>query len=264
MPSHPAAPDPRFTGIGRLFGADGLARFAVSHVAVVGIGGVGCWAAEALARSGIGRLTLVDPDAVCLSNTNRQLHALASQVGRPKTTAMAERIRAIHPACLVREVPAAFGADIADAVLADAPDLVIDAIDAVGAKALLLTECRRRGLAAVTCGGAGGRRDPTRVRVDDLARTFGDPLLLAVRRALRTHHGFPNADGVHEPPPFGIDAVFSDEPGLFPRPDGSVAATHDPAGPALRNRRSAHGTCAPVCGAFGLAAAAHTLARLAQ
>ncbi len=237
-------------------------RFSRARVAVVGIGGVGTWAVEALARSGIGALTLVDLDDICLSNVNRQLHALDGQIGRPKTAAMAERAAAIHPDCEITEVRAFLNENNAGEILGADLDAVIDAIDHVGHKSLLLATCRRMGIPVVCCGGAGGRRDPTRLRIDDLARTFGDPLLLAVRKTLRTRHGFPKADTAKNPPPFGISAVFSDE-----HPAPLQCDAENPEDPAIRSPRldcrSGYGTAASVTGSFGLAAAGRVLDILA-
>jgi len=249
----------RFSGIARLYGADSLERFQDSRVAVVGIGGVGSWSVEALARSGIGHLTLVDLDEICLTNINRQLHAMDDQIGRLKTAAMAERIRAINPNCEVVETEAFLREENADTILDSGFDLVIDAIDTVFQKSLLLARCHARGIPVVTCGAGGGRRDPTRIRTADLARTSHDTLMLAVRRNLRSHHGFPKApDGKH-PPLFGIPAVFSDETPVFPGCDGGVS-TERPADASLRlNCESGYGTAAPVTASIGLAAAAVAL-----
>jgi len=263
------APDPpgfadRFSGVARLYGAAALDRFSRSRVAVVGIGGVGSWAVEALARSGVGRIALVDLDDVCLGNVNRQLHALDGQIGRPKTTAMAERAAAIHPGCEITEIHAFLNEKNAESILGAGFDAVIDAIDHVAHKALLLATCRRLAIPVVSCGAAGGRRDPTRLRIADLARTFRDPLLLAVRKSLRTHHGFPKAPSGKNPPLFGISAVFSDEPRTSPQCDSSVAAHPDPAGTLRLDCQSGYGTTAALTGSFGLAAAAHILEILAR
>ena len=253
----------RFSGVARLYGTDSLDRFLTSRVAVIGIGGVGSWTVEALARSGIGRLTLVDLDEICISNVNRQLHAMDGQIGRLKTAAMAERARAIHPSCEVESVDAFFREENADEILGRGFDVVVDAIDSVRHKALLLARCRARAIPVVTCGGAGGRRDPTRIRRADLAETSHDPLLLAVRRSLRSHHGFPKSNDGKRSQSFDIPAVFSDEPRCFPQCDGSVASSRE-AGSDLRlNCESGYGTSSPVTATFGLAAAAAALDLLA-
>src|ERR1017187_120937 len=149
----------RFGGIARLYGKSGLDKLRAAHVCVVGIGGVGTWAAEALARSGVGALTLVDLDEVCVTNINRQLHALTETVGRAKVEVMGERIRAINPDCRVTAEPKFFNEQTAEEFLAPKYDFVLDAIDTVTNKVLLLAGCREKNLPVVSCGGAGGRRD---------------------------------------------------------------------------------------------------------
>lgn len=252
----------RFGGIARLYGAAAPARLARAHVAVIGLGGIGSWSVEALARSGVGRLTLVDLDDVCESNVNRQLHALEGTIGRAKAEVMAERVRAIQPACAARPVAEFFTEATAERLLAPGYDAVVDAIDVVRNKVLLLTACRARGLWVVSCGGAGGRRDPTRLRVADLAEVSHDPLLGEVRRCLRREHGLPASH-----PDYGIRAVFSTEPQVFPHPDGTVCARRgkQPPGGALRlNCDAGYGTAAFVTGAFGFAAAAEVVRRLTE
>lgn len=263
----PAVPDSiphRFGGIARLYGRAALDRFLNARVAVIGIGGVGSWAVEALARSGIGHLTLVDLDEICVTNVNRQLHAMDGQIGRQKTEAMADRARAIHPTCDVQVVPAFFNEKTAEEILGRGFDAVLDAIDTLRHKALLIAECRRRGIPVVTCGGAGGRRDPTRIRVTDLAYSGKDGLLHQLRRSLRQDHGFPKTPMGVKPEPLGIDAVFSDEPPVFPQCDGSVS-TDRPEGSALRlSCESGYGTATPITACFGLVAASRVLENLAR
>jgi tRNA A37 threonylcarbamoyladenosine dehydratase len=254
----------RFGGIARLYGQAGLARFFRARVAVIGIGGVGSWAVEALARSGIGHLTLVDLDEICVTNVNRQLHAMDGQIGRQKTEAMAERARAIHPGCEVAVVPAFFNERTSAGILDAGFDALLDAIDTTRHKALLLAECHRRGIAAVTCGGAGGRRDPTRIRVTDLAFSGKDPLLLQVRRSLRNDHGFRKIPQHETPPPFGIDAVFSDEPQLYAQCDGSVSTDRPEEAETRLTCASGLGTASHVTACFGMIAAGRVLERLAN
>ncbi|HET9025730.1 MAG TPA: tRNA threonylcarbamoyladenosine dehydratase [Burkholderiaceae bacterium] len=210
--------DRRFSGVTRLYGDDAARRFRSAHVVVVGIGGVGSWAAEALARSAVGHLTLVDLDHIAESNTNRQIHALGDAYGKAKVDAMAERIRAINPVCTVCPVDEFAAVDNAS-FLIEGADIVLDCIDQVIAKAALIAAAKAAGVAIVTCGAAGGRFDPTRVRRDDLARLSGDPLLARVRHKLRRDHGFPRdeRDG-KAPRPFGVIGVYSDEPLQRPSP----------------------------------------------
>lgn len=253
----------RFGGIARLYGQAALARFLTARVAVIGVGGVGSWAVESLARSGIGNLTLVDLDEICVTNVNRQLHAMDGQIGRQKTEAMAERARAIHPAGQVTIVPKFFTEKTASEILDVGFDAVIDAIDSTRHKAFLLAECHHRQIFTVTCGGAGGRRDPTRIRVRDLAYTGKDPLLLQLRKTLRNEHGFPKIPQRQEPPPFGIEAVFSDEPQLFQHCDGSVSTDRPDSGSQRLNCATGLGTVTHVTAAFGMIAAGRVLEHLA-
>jgi tRNA A37 threonylcarbamoyladenosine dehydratase len=157
----------RFAGIDRLYGAGALARLAQVHVGVIGVGGVGSWAAEALARSGVGRLTLIDGDEVCLSNTNRQLHALDGAYGKPKVGVMAERLHAINPALRLEAVERFLTPATLDELLERGYDVVLDACDAFRVKLETIAWCRRRKLPLVTVGSAGGRTDPTQIRVRD-------------------------------------------------------------------------------------------------
>jgi len=254
----------RFGGIARLYGQAALTRFLASRVLVVGIGGVGTWAVEALARSGIGSITLVDLDEICVTNVNRQLHAADGQIGRLKTAAMAERVRGIYPGCKVIELARFFTESSADEILAPGYDMVIDAIDAISKKALLLAECAKRGIPVITCGGAGGRRDPTRIRVADLTLTTGDPLLMQTRKHLRKSYGFPKAVTNQKPTAFGIEAVYSEEAPTFPQCDGTVSP-EKPENPSLRlTCESGFGTAASVTGAFGLTAAGRVLEHLSR
>lgn len=208
-----AGMDRRFDRMGRLVGDDGMQRLARSHVMVVGVGGVGSWAAEALVRSGVGTLTLVDFDDVCITNFNRQVHAVEGRVGEPKAGVMAERMRQINPSADVRVLACFYSAETAGSILSSHPDFVIDAIDCVTSKCHLLAECRNRGIRVVCATGSGGRLDPTRIAVADLSETDVDPLARAVRRILRRDHGFP-PEGAGA---FGIPAVFSREPAAMPR-----------------------------------------------
>ncbi len=245
--------DSRFGGIQRLYSAAALERLRAAHVCVVGIGGVGSWAVEALARSGIGHLTLVDLDDVCVSNINRQLHALEGTIGRPKVEVMAERARAINPACQTRPVTEFFTAETSDAILAHGFDYLVDCIDNVPNKCLLIARARDRQIPLVTTGAAGGRRDSLALRLADLAETTHDALLAQVRKRLRDEFGFPSEPGK----PFGVPCIFSPEPPA--RPSDCAPGSH------LRlDCESGYGTASFVTGAFGLAAAGHVVSALAH
>jgi len=211
------AADQRFGGTARLYGLDGLDLFRRSHVVVIGIGGVGSWVAEALARSGIGEITLIDLDDVCVTNTNRQIHALSSTVGQSKVAVMADRIRDINPDCLVHEVEAFATRDNLDELLHEELSYVVDAIDSVKDKAAIIAWCKRRKVPVITIGGAGGQIDPTLVRVADLTRTQTDPLAAKVRSFLRRHYRF-SSSGRR----FAVECVYSEEQLRYPQPDGSV------------------------------------------
>jgi tRNA A37 threonylcarbamoyladenosine dehydratase len=242
----------RFGGVARLYGEAALAGFLRARVGILGLGGVGTWAAEALARSGVGHLRLIDLDHISESNTNRQIHALDDAFGKSKVIAMAERVARIHPQAQVEAVEEFVGADNAARLVAGL-DLVIDCIDAVSAKAALIACAHRQGVRLVTCGGAGGRKDPARIRSDDLARTTADPLLAAVRHQLRHHYGFPAA--ARPPVPFGVRAVFSDEPVQWPGQAGAAA-------PGSPLACGGYGSAVTVTATMGFAAAAAALEQL--
>ena len=197
----------RFGGIARLYGAEGLERLGRAHVCVVGVGGVGSPAVEALARSGVGALTLIDLDHVAESNINRQIHAVDATLGQAKVEAMRARILTINAQVRVNCIDDFLTPENAATYL-QGFDAVIDAIDNVRAKVAIVLACRAAGLSVVMAGGAGGKTDPTRVRVEDLARTQQDPLLAKVRRQLRAQHGYPRDPRRR----FGIETVYSDEP----------------------------------------------------
>jgi tRNA A37 threonylcarbamoyladenosine dehydratase len=241
----------RFGGIRRLFGANGLARIRQAHVCVVGVGGVGCWAVEALARTGVGAITLVDLDDVCISNVNRQLHAVTGEFGNPKVAVMAQRVLAINPDCQIHPLHSLFTKTTADEILATRYDGLLDAIDSPSLKALLIARCHKRGIPVVTTGGAGGRRDPTTLRVEDMARTTHDALLQATRKILRAEFGFPRGEKK-----FGVPCVYSPEAPVYPAKDGSVCERPEPGGNLRLDCRSGYGTACFVTGAFGFAAAA--------
>lgn len=250
----------RFGGIARLYGEPGLARITAGHVCVIGIGGVGSWAAEALARSAVGHITLIDLDHVAESNTNRQIHALDGEFGKAKVQAMAERIRAINPACRVTGIEDFVTAENVAQLLPPC-DVVLDAIDNVRAKAALIAHCRDAGIFIVTTGGAGGRRDPTRIQVADLARTTQDPLASTLRARLRKEYGFTR----EAKKKFGIECVFSDEPVVRPESSEPVCAADDEPGsiqvPQGLNC-AGYGSAVTVTATFGLVAAARVLDQL--
>ncbi len=250
--------DPRFAAVGRLYGRSGAAVIRDLAIAVVGLGGVGSWAAEALARSGVGRLRLIDPDDVALSNVNRQLHALDGTLGRSKVAVMAERIAAIHPGCAVEAFDEPLTPATLERHLGSGLDGVIDAIDAIRFKAALVQFCRRRKIAVITTGGAGGLTDPTQVAVADLSRTWNDPLAAKVRARLRSEFGWTSNPKRR----FGVECVFSIEQPLYPRPDGTVGHAKPGVHGATLDCASGYGSAVTVTATFGLVAAARLLNRL--
>ncbi|HEY1051362.1 MAG TPA: tRNA threonylcarbamoyladenosine dehydratase [Prosthecobacter sp.] len=253
----------RFGGIGRLYGAAALPRLAAAHVAVVGVGGVGSWVVEALARSGVGELTLIDMDDVCITNTNRQLPALAHTVGQAKVDVLVSRVAEINPDCRVHRVLEFLLESNVDRLLTPDFDFVVDAIDRTSIKALILAKCRARGLPVITSGSAGGRRDPTAVRMADLGQAGTDPLLRGTRQSLRKDHGFAvSSEG--RPVEMGIPCVFSTEKPVFPWADGSCSLEPESgAETGLRLDCSAgFGAATFVTGAFGFALAAEVVRRL--
>jgi tRNA A37 threonylcarbamoyladenosine dehydratase len=234
----------RFGGVARLYGEAGARRIASAHAVVVGVGGVGSWVAEALARCGIGRLTLIDLDHVSESNVNRQIHALDSTLGASKVATMAARIADISPDTVVVQVDDFVTVDNVGALLAADADMVVDAIDAPRAKAALIATCVERAVPVVVCGGAGGRVDPLALRRTDLADAKGDALLASVRARLRRDHGFPRERGVR----FGVEAIWSPAPAGGARPPLQGEA-------GMPLACSGYGSVVMVTAAMGFAAA---------
>ena len=249
----------RFGGIRRLYSTHGLEQLKSAHVCIIGIGGVGSWAVEALARSGVGTLTLVDMDDICVSNVNRQIHAVDAEIHKPKVESMAARIATINPECVVHARREFFTAGNSSKILATRFDFVLDAIDAVREKALCISLCKTLQIPVITSGGAGGRCDPTRVQLDDLSRATHDRLLQSLRKTLRSDHGFPRGEKK-----FGIECVFSPETPVFPQADGTVCETRDPgADPLKLDCRNGFGSATFVTGTFGFVAAARIVQRIA-
>ncbi|RZI41638.1 tRNA cyclic N6-threonylcarbamoyladenosine(37) synthase TcdA [Herbaspirillum sp. HC18] len=252
--------DRRFGGIARLYGDAALARFRTAHVCVIGVGGVGSWVVEALARSAIGRITMIDLDNVAESNVNRQIQALTDTLGKAKVTALTERIAQINPYCQVREIEDFITPDnLDDMIGAGDYDYVIDAIDSVKAKTALIAYCRDKDIRLITIGGAGGQIDPTKIEIRDLSRTEQEPLLAKVRKRLRAQHGFPRGTKNK----FGIDAVFSTEPLRFPETGEACEVDSDEKGITGLNC-AGFGSSMVVTAAFGLVAASQVLRKLAD
>jgi tRNA A37 threonylcarbamoyladenosine dehydratase len=249
----------RFDRAARLVGEPGLKRLMDARVIVFGMGGVGSFAAEALARNAVGKLVLVDFDDVCVTNSNRQLHALKGNIGKRKVDVMAERLRAVHPTGAVDAIPEFYSAETSETLLAGTVDFVVDAIDNLTAKAHLLATCKERGIPVVSSMGAAARLDPTRIRTADLSDTSIDPFARSVRKMLRDKHGLDCRAGE----PVGITAVFSEEPPVAPEPISYDAETgfvcvcpsKDNGKHTCEKRSRIDGSAAFVTGTFGLVCA---------
>ncbi|TBR41934.1 tRNA cyclic N6-threonylcarbamoyladenosine(37) synthase TcdA [Marinomonas agarivorans] len=252
--------DQRFGGIQRLYGEKAYQFFCQARVMVIGIGGVGTWAAEALARSGIGHLTLVDMDDVCITNVNRQIHALDGTVGQAKVEVMAARIKLINPACQVHVIEDFLTPDNIEELLAQPYDYVIDAIDSLKPKAALIAWCRRHKQKLITVGGAGGQIDPTQVQIADLSRTEQDPLAAKLRNYLRRHYHFPRNPQRR----FEVECVYSTEQLRYPQGNGEVGLQRPKNGESGINCDTGFGSCTPVTASFGFVAAGRVLMKLAQ
>lgn len=233
---------PQFERTGILIGTSGVARLATTHIFLAGLGGVGSWCAEALARAGVGRLTLVDMDSVAVSNINRQMPALLSTVGRQKTAVMAERIRDINPDCALTVLDVFIDPDNVAGLLPEDADYVVDCIDSLNCKVALIATAHGRGIPVAASMGAGNKLDPGRVRIADISRTQGDPLAREVRHRLKRM-------GIAE----GILTVYSDEPGRPPRP---------PEPTSHGRARAVNGTISYLPPLFGLMLAGAVINRL--
>lgn len=255
----------RFGGIGRLYGAAALPRLEKAHVAIIGVGGVGSWVVEALARSGIGGLTLIDMDDVCITNTNRQLPALAQTVGASKVDVLASRVAEINPACRVNRLIEFLTESNVNRLLETGFDFVVDAVDRTSIKALIIAKCHARGLRVITSGSAGGRRDPTVIRIADLGHAGADPLLKGVRQSLRRDHGFARSEQ-GRPVTMDIPCVFSTERPVYPWADGSCSLEPEQgAETGLRlDCAAGFGAATFVTGAFGFMIAAEVVRKLAD
>ena len=263
LPAAPTTIHRRWDRLVRLVGNDGVRRLLGSHVTIIGLGGVGSYVAESLARSAVGRMTLVDFDDVCLTNVNRQLQALPGTVGQSKARLLAERVKAIHPESWVDPIQAFFTADTADAILTPRPAFVVDAIDNVTSKVLLLETCLNQNIPVISITGAGARLDPTQVRIADLAQTRVDPLARVLRKEL-SQRGFGTSGS------FGLPVVYSEETIREPEvPEWDVEngfqciCPHRADSPhACEKRRVIYGTASFLTAAFAMAASAHVVREL--
>ena len=248
----------RFGGIARLYGRGSLEKLAAAHVAIIGVGGVGSWTAEALARSGVGHLSLIDMDDVCVTNVNRQLPALDGEIGKAKVEVIAERMRRINPRIECNSTLEFLTESNADRLLDGGFDFVVDAVDRMSIKALIVAKCVERKVRVLTIGGAGGRCDLTQIKIGDIGITGGDLLLKQVRRKLRRDHGWSGGNNQR----YGVAAVYSAEPQMFPWANGDVCATKEPDSNLTMDCASGFGAACFVTGGFGFAAAGEVVRQL--
>ncbi|NYT67786.1 tRNA threonylcarbamoyladenosine dehydratase [Pusillimonas noertemannii] len=254
----------RFGGLERLYGPETLKRLVGAHVAVAGIGGVGSWCAEALARSGVGQLTLIDMDHVAESNVNRQLHALSETLGQSKVNAMAARVRGINPHCRLHLVDDFVTPENVAEVLAGDVDVLVDCTDQATAKIAMMLEARRRKLAIVVCGGAGGKTNVLALRAGDLSAALNDALLAKLRNTLRRHHGYPkgsdaNGKALKRVPRMGVRALWFDQPAILPE-QWLDPQPRELGGVGLQGLSCAgYGSAVAVTASMGMAAAADAI-----
>ena len=250
--------DRRFGGIARLYGDRVLEGLRHTHICIVGIGGVGSWAVEAFARSGVGYLTLIDLDHIAESNINRQIHALSEHIGRSKVETMAERVRGINPDCSVICRDAFVEADNLESLISAEFDYVVDCIDAFKTKATLIAYCKRNKIRVITVGGAGGQTDPGKIRIADLSRTEHDPLLSKTRKLLRKEFGFTRNLRRR----FDVPCVYSDEQPRYPSEEGGLCGERPAGGGTTGLNCGGFGSVTMVTATFGFFAASHVLSRL--
>lgn len=244
----------RFGGIGRLYSPESLERFRKAHFCVVGIGGVGSWVVEALARTGIGKITMIDLDDICVTNINRQLPAMTGNIGKLKTEVMRDRILAINPECSVQIIDDFLTPENLSEYLTKEMDFVIDAIDQVRTKAAMINFCKRKKIGIITVGGAGGQTDPTKIQIADLSKTSQDPLAARVRTQLRKVYGFPS----HDKGKMGVECVFSTQPLIFPKMTSCETVS------ASMNCSNGFGAATMVTATFGFFAVARALEKFLQ
>jgi tRNA A37 threonylcarbamoyladenosine dehydratase len=252
------ARDRRFDGVRRLYGDALFAKIQNSRVLIVGLGGVGSWTVEAIARSGVGHIVLVDMDEVCISNINRQIHALPETVGKSKAAVLQERISSINPLCTVTVKNTFFTEKTVEDIFSSEPSVIVDAIDRVTNKTLLIATAVSRGVPIVTTGSAGNRVDPSMIKVEDLAHTIHDPLLAFVRKKLRAEYGFPRTAGKKFKVPC-VYAPLQKNRGITRYDESVICDTSD----GIRTCNDGMGTVAYMTGAVGLLAASEAMKLLA-
>lgn len=246
----------RFSGLARLYGNAGLSKLRHANVAVVGIGGVGSWAAEALARTAVGQITLIDLDDIAISNINRQLHALDSTIEQSKVDVMKARIGQINPECEVTAIEDFVTTETLEDYLNSTFDVVIDAVDSIKAKAAMIAYCKRNKIKIITVGGAGGQIDPLKITCNDLAKTIQDPLAAKLRSELRRFYNFSKNPKRN----FGVECVYSTEQLRYPQSDGTVSfAKSQQQGAGKMDCATGFGAFVGVTASFGLVAASRAI-----
>ncbi|MET4693268.1 tRNA cyclic N6-threonylcarbamoyladenosine(37) synthase TcdA [Endozoicomonas lisbonensis] len=251
--------DERFGGIRRLYGMDAEEKLGQSHVCVIGIGGVGSWAAEALARTAVGKITLIDLDDICITNINRQLHATTDTIGQSKCEVMQARVRSINPNCDCQIIEDFITPENIAELITSEFDYVLDAIDSFRVKAALINHCKRNKIPIITTGGAGGQTDPTQIQITDLTKTWHDPLARKVKTHLRDFHGFSK----NTKRKFGVDCVFSSEQAVYPHPDGSICQQKpSDLGSTKMDCAGGFGASTVVTATFGFAAVSRIIKKL--
>lgn len=250
-------PTERFGGIQRLYGTEPMALIRRMHVCVVGLGGVGSWVVEALARTGVGQLTLIDFDIITEGNVNRQLPALSSTVEQKKLATLVARVADINPACICHGIDDFLTDRNIDDYLASERDYdyVVDAIDSIKFKACMINHCKRNKIPVITTGGAGGLNDPTKVGLVDLSKTYNDPLAAKVRSTLRKQYGFTKKPKRN----FGVECVFSSQQQVYPKPDGTVSQEKPGIHGVSLDCRFGYGSASFVTGTFAFVVASRVI-----
>tara|TARA_A100000164_G_C21923665_1_gene781946 strand:+ start:519 stop:1301 length:783 start_codon:yes stop_codon:yes gene_type:complete len=245
----------RFSGVSRLYGKDSLDKFRNSHICVIGLGGVGSWAVEALARTGIGNITLIDFDNISESNINRQSHAFSDSIGSSKVEEIALKIRNINIFCKVYKVEEFINEyNLQKLISKKKFNYLIDATDDTSAKVALINYCKKNEIPLITIGSAGGKLDPLKIKISDLSQTQQEPMLARVRKLLRSYYEFPRGKK-----PFGIDAVYSIEPIKYPN-----EKKNNPQNNFYGLNCNGYGSTVVVTSTFGLIAASYVLNKISN
>lgn len=249
----------RFGGVSRLYGTQALEKLQASHVLIIGIGGVGSWTAEALARSGVGSITLMDLDDICVTNTNRQVHTTSDVIGQSKVDVMAQRLRAINPEINVHKIDDFLDQHNIEEYINQTYAIVIDAIDGAMTKSRLINFCKRQKLKIITIGSAGGKTDPQKILIGDLSKTVNDPLLAKVRNTLRRLYGFSrNTKRV-----FSIPAIYSSEQMTYPDQQGETCRAKPAMDSSIKlDCSDGYGAATMVTASFGFIAASEAIKKL--